>query len=61
MQLKHCEGCKYLVDDQYCSLKDKPINKIRGCSRSKSGKVFFSATNNPKEAVRREIFKNERT
>ena len=53
MRAENCRGCAHFNAKlgDYCLLKLLPIDKVRGCSHSSSGKMFFRARSG-KEAFR---------
>ena len=54
MRAENCQGCKHLWvagGIPNCAKHRKPISKVRGCSHSSSGKMFFRARSG-KEAFR---------
>lgn len=59
MRSEQCEGCGHLRPDGECAAKGRPIRKIRGCSRSATGKIFLSAKSG-REAYRREVLGKRR-
>ena len=58
MKREVCQQCEYLTG-VLCGRDGRPIRKIRGCSRSPSGKVFLMAKSG-REAYRREILGKQR-
>ena len=58
MKREVCKSCEYLTGD-FCGRNDRPIRKIRGCSRSATGKIFLSAKSG-REAYRREVLGKRR-
>lgn len=50
MKLETCAGCQHFNYDT-CELRGAPISKIRGCSKSPSGRKFFRSRSG-KEAYR---------
>jgi len=59
MKIEQCQGCEHLIlPQEYCAHHMRYINKIRGCSFSKSGRMFTGA-GRTKEAISLKIAKNK--
>ena len=58
MRREVCQSCEYLTGD-LCGRDGRPIRRIRGCSRSPSGKIFLRAKSG-REAYRREVLGKHR-